>query len=51
MKKTYGKALDIMLKMGFKTGSGVGKNEQGIIKPIEAKLKTTLNARDNLLQN
>lgn len=35
--KTYGKGFEMMKKLGFKVGSGLGANEQGITDPVAVK--------------
>jgi len=37
LKKKYGKGLDMMKKMGFKTGEGIGEQHQGMLEPLEIK--------------
>ena len=37
MGKTYGKALKMLQKSsGYKIGQGIGKDNQGMLEPIEA---------------
>lgn len=35
-KEIFGKGFDILKKLGYKEGKGMGKNEDGINKAIEA---------------
>jgi hypothetical protein len=37
LSKKYGKGFDMLKKSGFKVGSGLGKDEQGITDPIKIK--------------
>lgn len=37
LKETFGKGYAMLKKIGYKLGSGLGKNEQGITVPIEIK--------------
>ena len=37
MSKKYGKGLSLLKKMGgFEIGQGIGKDNQGIINPVQA---------------
>eukprot|EP00915_Cephaloidophora_sp_WS-2016_P000682 GHVH01000871.1.p1 GENE.GHVH01000871.1~~GHVH01000871.1.p1 ORF type:complete len:502 (+),score=93.47 GHVH01000871.1:50-1555(+) len=39
MKKTYGVGLKLLQKMGFKSGGGIGKNEDGRLNPVPVTLQ------------
>lgn len=52
------KALAMMAKMGYKLGSGLGKNEQGILKPVTVSVQygkcglgTSYSAFDTVLED
>lgn len=36
---SHSKGFKLMEKMGYQTGKGLGKNEQGILEPLEGKMK------------
>eukprot|EP01017_Pseudomicrothorax_dubius_P045883 TRINITY_DN8010_c0_g1_i3.p1 TRINITY_DN8010_c0_g1~~TRINITY_DN8010_c0_g1_i3.p1 ORF type:complete len:636 (+),score=179.29 TRINITY_DN8010_c0_g1_i3:460-2367(+) len=40
LQEDYGKGFEIMRKIGFKVGSGLGKDEQGLKEPVKAVKKT-----------
>ncbi|EAS04805.2 G-patch domain protein (macronuclear) [Tetrahymena thermophila SB210] len=49
-KENYGKGFDMLQKMGFKLGKGIGKEEQGRAKPVEAQFKQSFTMQDNYKQ-
>ncbi|KAL4464197.1 hypothetical protein ABPG73_002737 [Tetrahymena malaccensis] len=49
-KENYGKGFSMLQKMGFKLGKGIGKEEQGRAKPVEAQFKQSFTMQDNYKQ-
>lgn len=39
LTKQYGKGFSMLKKMGFKTGAGLGPSGEGIVNPIEVKMR------------
>jgi len=44
MEEQYGKGWKMMQNLGYKLGTGLGKNEQGRLNPLQAHKKTFLDA-------
>jgi hypothetical protein len=42
LESSYEKGYDMIKKMGFEVGSGLGKDGQGMLNPIEHQKKTEL---------
>ncbi|KAL4483897.1 hypothetical protein ABPG72_013903 [Tetrahymena utriculariae] len=49
-KENYGKGFAMLQKMGYKLGKGIGKEEQGRAKPVEAQFKQSFTMQDNYKQ-